>query len=269
MKILINEKQFHTLLMLERLSHSDEVEDAAESLLEMIINNSKNQKWVLTSDNTYVLSNCFESDLFGFKFTICYNIHILNASTKEIKQSVCNMIDKDNNFLTLELYIDNGKLVSNLFQDTIYHELHHIYQKSKLNGKSMIKNEELYSKAIKMLQTCDKNTIEYKLAIIIYFGNRIEQDAFIQGSFGAVKHNISNNGSVKKYFTNFTLSNDKLNYLKHIYKELKLNSDNDEWKNACRNFNKPISWFVRRLRHTIKRFQNKISHIDNYINQEL
>ena len=262
MRIIISESQFKRLI-LEQLGHSLEVEHEAQSIIDIIVKNVEQKEMSPNTDGIYSINGAFNKTLFGLDFNIAFNIYI--AGHSPILQSACEIHDDGLSNLILELYIDeSGNFISNLFQDTIYHELHHIYQYSKSTSHSLITNKELYQKAVNYL-SYSTDSIEYKLALIIYFGNRVEQDAFIQGAFGSSKENIRKNRLSQRFGADLSIARDKLTELRKLYAELQYNIDDDEWVEKASLFHKPLTWFAKRLLQTIKRLTLKIKHINNYI----
>jgi hypothetical protein len=100
----------------------------------------------------------------------------------------------NNVIIQINFPILNGRIVTNLFNSAIFHEVEHLYQiyRTKYNKihKNTQKRQNNYKNAFNILQNnSNPNTYEVKIATLIYLSNTMEQDAFSSQLYAFFKAN--------------------------------------------------------------------------------
>ena len=160
--------------------------------------------------------------------------------------------------IIVRVFSINGVIDRQFMYNTLFHECEHAFQFLKRN-KELYNTKSSYKKAVKIVNGEDNvhNSEEYVIvANILYFFNKIEIDAEVNGLYGE----LINNGCIIGE-TNF---NEQLKAYKAEVKKLISNYSSDKYNDALRYFNvtygKLIS-FVRRqneyLSHKIRKVYQK------------
>lgn len=235
-----------------------ELDNEANRIYNSIITNLNGKKFTKRNDGIYLKTHTENSNLLGKKITI----QISNYWFK-------NVLEKENFLKThyvpvgyletikticIPLYsVGNNDFNKTEFLDTLYHEMEHFLQISKMGHG--FGSEKLYSTAITNLYSKDK--IENALATIIYTTTPSEQDAMINGMFGSLKNTtlIELDEKIKQIEA-------YLWYEKLYSSYLRLKKCQEETIiKYLKPYNKTLSWFLKTSKNGIKRFENKIARI--------
>lgn len=173
----------------EELSISDNVKQASELVIQEINTNIRNTKSTPINFNgvTYK-TNHFDTIKYNKKITIIYkyfnykDMDIFKLYKKTIEDKFKN--ENKTGFDTISLTIESvdNYIFPQTLNDTIYHEMEHIFQKT-MSGKPF-GGKELYELAISFKNSSD--IYEKTLANIIYLTRRYEQDAYVNGLYGTM-----------------------------------------------------------------------------------
>lgn len=135
--------------------------------------------------------------------------------------------------------------------DTIYHEIEHFFQTSKMGHN--FGSAELYAKAKSNIKSRNKTT--RAIAEIFYMSFPSEQDAMVNGMYGSLKK--YSYVEVHKKIT----ESEAAVWCKKLYKDYNLlkKTDKDALNAELENYNKNHEQFFKIAAKTIRRFEKKLA----------
>ena len=158
----------------------------------------------------------------------------------------------DVNMLFIPLYSINDKDFDvEDAVDTIYHEIEHFFQTSKMGHD--FGSPELYAKAKSNIKS--RNETTRAIAEIFYMSFSSEQDAMVNGMYG----------SLKKYsyveIHKKIMESEAAVWCKKLYKDYNLlkNTDRDTLNTELEKYGKNHEQFFKIVAKTIKRFEKKLA----------
>ena len=220
--VRLNEQQIKKLILLEKLSISDEVIFATDSLIQQL--ERELREILQTSNVKEKYSNTFLFRCFGITFRVEYTVFFTNVESVQQVQS----IDLDNRIIKLTFIYTNELFDNETFYDGIAHELTHAFQKSK-REKSL--SDEVYKKVMEVALNKDN---EYSnevsmLAKGLYFTQQIEQDAYIHGLYNQSKEILRNYNHITNKLINNVVLDTQFARLPYFINKIKqVVSDNDK-----------------------------------------
>lgn len=168
----------------------------------------------------------------------------------------------DINGLMVSIIYVNGKIYNTSLYDTLYHELEHAYQETKM--KHEFGSKSLYQYAVSKINS--KNYSEKQLSTIIYASSKSEQDAMVNGLYGEIKNTFLKNGIHD--IDNIILNSEAIIWLNNLNQALeyvKKNKNNHELIAAVgffkKNFGYDMKKFLRIGRGSIPIFKRKIGRV--------
>lgn len=158
----------------------------------------------------------------------------------------------ETNWILITLFdIGSKKFSEEDLNDTLYHELEHAFQTSKMQHN--FGSPTIYAIAKTNIFSSDK--ISKSLAEIIYASTKNEQDAMINGLYGSLKNYnfIEIDKKIKK-------SEAYIWYKKLFLAYLTINSlDEKQLQQYLLPYNKTKKWFLTIAKKGIKRFERKLA----------
>lgn len=184
-------------LLLEELSVSREVESATDRLKATISSSYKNGDREEFSKNLTLYSGSLIYEAFGVSFGVNYDVYVVydldELGRKEYQIASSNYSDIEQNTMNVSLFAYRGEFLT-MSDDSLMHEMMHFYQWAKKKQKyqeSTQLTSKLYQMAVAVIQ--DKSldgteTVKYTecekiIAWLIYFSDRREQDAYVNGYY--------------------------------------------------------------------------------------
>lgn len=199
-------------------------------------------------------------EIFGYTFMadITYN-HLNDDLLSGVVESPGASCSFDNKTLTISFYSfgDYG-IDENTFSDQLQHEIEHIYQRIK-KGKDIFsdRSKKYYDVCSKYLGSSDR--ILRNLAIIGYFSQPAEQDAFCNGLYAFLK--------TKKTSDVDEMVEQSDAMRGYMLLNVALNDTNDGWvkneylEKAKTVFNRDLETIVKLGNKASIRFKNKIGKV--------
>ena len=280
MRDLLFEKILNDIndIIVENLSISNELSRAAYDVVKEIEKDIKNVNPTITD----IKGATFKRNTVNVnievikqvvKITYCY----YNFMTEKLKNQEMHKIifrDKvDENSITTTIISVAGNIGTNSLHDSIYHELEHIYQLQK-RGKNFITNQDsIYYHVHDLIHKLPIHSYGYMIATCLYLSETFEQDAYVNGMYGAVMNRIKNFWDINKEFKN-TNAYQGLKKFEQYLEVLKQNKEQVD-KTLGRYFyeynisyDDMIPYFENRL----KRFKTKVGKVlmkmqEDYKNQ--
>lgn len=270
-KKLISE---NTILITEKWSICDKVQDGVDNVLKTIYQNVFNSDCDTIIDKQLYLfqGRVINYNLFDELITINYFVY--NCSNKEYCNYVyengyeLNGYIESEKCLNLTLYMVNNQWEERLCENNVVHELEHILQikygqTNNKNYSSLMKG--CYNFANSILQERNlHNQFEVCLAILFYYCNSHEQDAFIQEYARELKKNsqilITKDCEIYKILKltennyNFFVNNE--NKFISAVKAYKIFGYNISTMKTM--FSKQINRFKKKIKNVEKNFKNTI-----------
>lgn len=214
-----------------------------------------------------IKENKIEVNGFENPITIVYKCFIYkdeNSYKMNHQRMVQYFISSKTIYDTIHLNIEcvGGYFMPQTLDDTIYHEIEHIFQK-KMMGKSF-GGKELYKRALRLKRIKD----EYANAIgnIIYLSRKFEQDAYVNGLYGLLKTEKD---------VNYCLNNsDVYNGLLQLKKDydLLLNSNENDispWINIISDLGYDKNKLLNEANRAIKNIYRKIGRVIAKYNNDM
>ena len=158
------------------------------------------------------------------------------------------------NMLFIPLYsVGNESFDIDDATDTIYHEIEHFFQTSKMGHN--FGSAELYAKAKSSIKS--RNETTRAISEIFYMSFPSEQDAMVNGMYG----------SLKKYsyveVHKKIMESEAVVWCKKLYKDYNLlkNTDKDTLNAELEKYGKNYEQFFKIAAKTIKRFEKKLARV--------
>lgn len=184
----------------EELGISDNVKQTAIYLIGKIKESIRTSK--ITPINYHGVihkHNSFSETIFNKKTTIEYdfinyeNKELCNLYNDELKKTLKAKNKSISNYMYLYIISIDNYIMPHTLDDTIYHELEHIFQQNMM-GKPF-SSANLYQLALELKES--NNVIAKCVGNIIYLSTKYEQDAYINGLYGLLKAENDINYCVK------------------------------------------------------------------------
>lgn len=253
----------------EELSISNQLKDEAFRICGEIVNSIKNTPTLpFNVKNVSFKGNNVFTTFFGERINIVYKFYNFfykeDYYDKHEKINVDNRSSYVNKVIYVTIFAISGHIIANTFNDTVYHELEHLYQ-SKTSNKE-VGNEQIYKIALWLKNSGNKDS--YIAGDAIYLTRDFEQDAYINGLYGFLI-----DGCTSKYDVTEKLKRsdayDVLYRLKHHFNYILSNKEKVEYvlKRSQINFN--YNNFVIMIKKSIKRFENKIGKVVMKVNNDI
>lgn len=183
-------KQNFEQLLLEELSIAKDVYIEAKNIAEMLRQEINVQKDIpYNKDGVFYKNGSFEY-LISFHKTIevkwnYYNFMSNSFFQKEYKKiPYKNSLNDNTNTFTITVFAINNNIEIRTVEDTIAHEIEHLYQPIK-SGKSFFKRDKdriAYQNAA-INKTSNSNNAIRAIGEIFYFSKNFEQDAQVNGAY--------------------------------------------------------------------------------------
>ena len=223
----------------------------------------------------YTVTNINDIVSFGdFGSIDCYVTIIDFPSKIEMKEGFKKYefggeTDQVNYRINMTIMSLNREIDDNFLYNTLYHESEHVYQFLR-NGKGLHTTLSAYNKAVRIIDGRDTehNSEEYKIvANLIYYFNKTEIEANVNGLYGELIHNGCDINE-----TNFKVNFDAY---KDILKDLINSYDDERFSNVFSYFNttygKLISFVKRQeeyiMYRTRKVYQKAWNDLGNPTNE--
>lgn len=219
-------------LIKESMGINDELEAYVDNMVSFVRNNIQKSPTIYNKDfKEFYKSLTYEGKLEDktFKWNIIATIYPDEKYFRDIPSEGKTHSDGRRVFwgwiyfpITTDGWFDLNDLA-----DTIYHETLHLLKRMK--SKKTYKNETFIAIANNKYQTT--TGLEKDIAVICYLGNGEEQDAYVNGLYGALKADLSNGKlNVRDTFKNSAV----FTKLKELEKAiLSIESAPEEDVNAC------------------------------------
>lgn len=217
---------------------SDDIENTSIDLSKKIVDNIKKNDKNKVGDGIWEIKGTFEYAAFENNMTIkytCYNFlnnDVYNNKIGTIKQF--NGIDTHSKLFNLTVISISGRILPSTLNETIQHELHHLYQ-SIMSKSHFNDSGNLYNFSVKNI----RNNNEYmsKISWIIYLSRKFEIEAASNGTYAYIVKQLSNNNSSSiSEFIQYTQLWNNINDLNILKGEISNNTNNVELLDAIKQF---------------------------------
>ena len=267
MKDLLFEKIINDInsIIAENLSIANELSNSAKYTVNKIKENITNTRAELVNVKglTFKKNNVFVNVL-GRVIRIGY--YYYNFMTEKLKNQYIGKINQYNTAFEDEMEITIISVAGNIdidtLEDTIYHELEHIFQMAK-SGKELVTDEnDIYNYAVELRHKLPAYSYGYMIATCFYLSKRFEQDAYVNGMYGAVMARVENYEDINKEFKNtqaygaLRTFEDYVNIMKND-EEGVIKAINNHFDKYCLHYGKMMDYFEDRL----YRFKTKIGKV--------
>lgn len=181
--------------VLESRGVNHEVVYQTQYLINDIVNNAKtaDKKYLSDIDGVSVKYGNFVKEIFNTPLNINYQLY--NFKDKWYFENNINKVNRFKNgldfkreILTLSLISISGQIDPRTFEDTVQHELHHLYQ--IVHRQKNFDDDKLYQ-AAKYYLNSPKDSIDYIIGEIIYMCLKCEQEAYTNGLYALLKKNYN------------------------------------------------------------------------------
>lgn len=264
----------NTKLITEKWSICDKVQDGVENVLNTIY------QTVFDGDCDCIIERqlyLYQGTIKNFNLfddLITINYFVYNCSNKEYCDYIyeqgyeLNGYIESEKILNITLYMINSKWNENICENNVVHELEHILQikYGKMNNKnysSLMKG--CYNLANSILQDKSKHSqYEVCLALLFYYCNSHEQDAFIQEYARDLKKNpkemLMQTNEIHKILNlvenNYKFFIDNENNFSNAIKAYRIFGYNTNSMKVM--FSKQIDRFKKKIKNVEKNFQNTL-----------
>lgn len=252
-------------IITEELGISNVVKDNVQKLKKVLLTHDNQKRAVKLEDGkTYLKSGIFEIDIFeDYHLRVFYKHYFVIDVASAQKHNQGGSISYDQNCLKITFINFQGEEDSRTLEDTLYHELEHLYQ--RLNkGIDLNNDKELYSKCSEYMQSDDN--IKNMLGRIVYLTFDFERYGFLHGLYGTLESEVENGYITNRQELEYYLKNTdtyKLMCLMKNYEEYlsgNLNNSNIIEKIKDLN-NKDISWFIKQTEIIYNELNKRIGKI--------
>lgn len=167
------------------------VSEGQKTISDIVRKQLENEHLKQNKDGIYYKEYNFPTNVFfGVKLNMFFIIYYFeniedyyNNSDKYAYngKTKYNSIDNTYNIIIKSISI-NGHLKKDSFEDTIQHELEHVFQMYMSNKNALFKNKDLYEKIVFYINNDDSiDDFSKKVAYALYICFKPEQDAIING----------------------------------------------------------------------------------------
>lgn len=174
-------------IILERWSHSEEVDEYVEYLYDRIADAVPYaQRSVIMEDALDLITGSCGVVVFGINLRLNFFVYV--ADGKESLDMAVNECDslsgisEDGKELYLTVYTVNGEVVEGVSNKNLYHEVEHLLQMSKgrKDGEEFMNlMDKAYRIAQGVIRNTDSDPVSQNIAWLFYYSNPHEQDAFM------------------------------------------------------------------------------------------
>lgn len=277
-KNYILEEKINNIFLLflnEEKCINNDVEDKTKEIINVLKQYISNKEYEIISYNNgikkvkFSFKINFKEQNIGFN-VIHYNfddIHVFNREKNNLDLSSAKSIFFGKNvwYINLTSYSISGGLKVSDVQDSIQHELNHIFQ-AAIGSKALLNfnNDFLYNIALKHLQ--NENEIYKKIAWLLYYAYDFEQDGFVNGLYAYLnneEHNIPRWEEIREteIYNAIIILRDNIRFLKK--KEFS-EKEKKEIKNVFKiNINEIIKFGERGLKRLLKKMYNVLRKMQN------
>lgn len=269
MKDLLFEKIINDInnIIVENLSISNELSKSAYKVIDEIKKDIQTERPQLVNIKgvTYK-SNTIGINIEAIQQVVKITYYYYNFMTEILKRRGIGRIQQrnyiDENSIAVTIISVAGNIDTNTLHDSIYHELEHMYQLQK-RGKSFINNEEdIYYYAHNLMHSLPQNSLGYMIAACLYLSETFEQDAYVNGMYGAVMNRVKNFWDITKEFQQTSAYNALKNFEQYFevfqkYKEETMQTLEQYFGEYNITYDNMIPYFESRL----KRFKTKVGKV--------
>ena len=167
------------------------VSEGQKTISDIVRKQLENEQLKQNKDGVYYKEYNFPTNVFfGVKLNMFFIIYYFeniedyyNNSDKYAynEKTKYNSVDNTYNIIIKSISI-NGNLKKDSFEDTIQHELEHVFQMYMSNKNALFKNKDLYEKIVFYINNDDSiDDFSKKVAYALYICFKPEQDAIING----------------------------------------------------------------------------------------
>ena len=269
MKDLLYEKIIDDInnLIVENLSISNELSKSAYKVIDEIEKDIKiTRAQLINIKGVTYKTNTVSINIEAIKQVVNITYYYYNFMTEILKRQGIGRIKSQNqvdeNSITITIISVANKIDTNTLHDSIYHELEHMYQLSK-RGKSFIENRnDIYYHAHDLMHSLQPNTLGYMIAACLYLSETFEQDAYVNGMYGAVMNRVKNFWDIMKEFKNTSAYNGIKSFEQYLnliktYRDETIQTLNTYFYEYNISYDDMIKYFEDRL----KRFETKIGKV--------
>lgn len=244
----------------EELSISDDVKNASNRIIyeiELFIKKLKTE----STDIQGVSQKKGQFSIKVFNKDLKINIFYYNFFDRDSYNRNYNYIKKINNSaidtINITILAISGTIDPRTLNDTIYHEMEHIFQKSII--QKYFGGKDLYNHAINDKKS--SNPYSRALGEIVYLTRKFEQDAYINGLYGLL---MGDDNDITYIVTHSDVYKKLLDLQRSYYFILNANKEDINFKIAIsgyQQFNYSYNRFIKEATKAIKYINNKIGKI--------
>lgn len=248
----------------EELGISDELKKSAYDAIENIKKDIPNRKASpMNADGGSYRKGSVQCLMDNRPITINYTLYnFIDRFYKDKAMPKIKNINDNNGFDTINITMIsiNNYIDTTTYQDTVFHELEHIFQQKKA-GKPF-KNFDLYDHALYIRKNTKENSMPHALAECIYLGQPFEQDDYINGMYADLKEKAKTYRDVRKliYTTEAYQAMSMFKLYIHIIKKYKTDAER-MWNMHFGNFGVSFEAFYNNLDKSLNRFITKIGKV--------
>lgn len=238
-------------LIREELSISNDVSKKSIEIIDLIQNDYKNRERVEIADGVYERKGSVECDMFGKTFTINYTHFNFRDYDTYDEQWRLFRNDNTSSYIDGEIRVSilaiSGEIQPNTLDDSVQHEVEHMYQ-TFMRGKELYTSKSMYNKFLVVKSQLDKGLDDCggflpKLCDVIYYTNKNEHDAFVNGLYAQL---IKTHTLYHKRTMEASDAYKVVTYLKQLEEFLGGEIDNKHFGDAATHFGKSKEWFIQR-----------------------
>lgn len=188
---ILFDKELH-LIINEELGINNEVVEESNKFINLITNSIKNTPTSYKQGGVFKKEGQEKILLFNkVNVTILWTYY--NFKDYEIYNTYNSMINALNgisnlNNFRITIFAISGNIISNTLNDTVFHELEHLFQQIKSNA--LLSDDDFYKLVARNLN--NKNEAINIASKILYISFKKEQEAFANGFYGFLTKNKPN-----------------------------------------------------------------------------
>lgn len=232
-------------LMNEEMGIATDVAKKVREVKLLIKSNIKNSSRNKVDDGVWRYEGSIKCEIFGYEYTINYNI--INYKDYDVYAEHSEYFVPDGSssfsgrFIKLYVLSISGEFQENTFGDTLQHEIEHIYQIVK-QGKPLLQNNNLYSKALSSMRSNENNGWISRLAKIIYYTRNEEHDAFVNGLYAQLvsQDSFYDRDNIVKMSNPYQIAM----FLKSEHDSLEKEFNNVDFIESAKYYGRPRKWFI-------------------------
>lgn len=262
--ILLTEDDFKGLMcefLFESLSISEEVERVSWRLYTIIRNKVVKEK---------EFKGEFPFRVFDKNFIIKWQVYDYYNLNENV--FVGAEVNFDTLTINLGLIVCDGEVDFDHLNDSLQHEVEHVYQRMKrkeygakigkdLDNNFNLKAKKLYDAARELMIDSNRKSFKYNLGRAVYLTFKSEQDAYVNGLYGKLKNNQSNISLEKLLYD--TDAYKQLRFMRSFYKKVFVDHlvKQEEFDELLNFLGVKEKWLERTLGEAINRFSEKIGKV--------